>query len=1456
MNDLDIEEYNRNIIQELNEAAEEGEYPLSMFLHDLIEIDMESNFSYKYMIINRLVEICINSINKKMFFLADECMYFMRYCIDKCINLKDEIIKNSSFFNNINIIIDICSKEKVYNNDNLYIFEKTFFFFILDLNNNMDDFINLWKIYKNELIHFYTTLIYIISITISEFYVILNNIKGEDNVDVDYIHIGCELIKLIEICLDLSLVIFNNIDEIENIDILENHINVMIKNFHDIPDIEIKRKIMLMMKAILKKKNICDKEWNEEINNFNIKYNLLNNVSNKQKYKNKKNKKKNKNNDYYNYLNITKDKKHININYLKTNSYIYINNCYLFLNTYNENLNDITMNTSPSRWNKIKLSSWGYKGSLLINFFYSYFYNTKHKLLVVISYDNMKIRSDPNYKSVFFYFKKEEISGVLSNKLRNTFKDKFLDNLEICIKLNSKDICNNVHELMMCRINKEKLSVDEKHKKKELYYIDEEHNLPEDTFNNTMENVDNMDNDQICENDVKDNMEEIFQNKQNKQNNHIYFNNLGRNHISLINTNNLKNEEKLERRKVSFASTKELCLLNDDISVETKTMLLEESILKHVHSKYNNKCMNSNIIYDKHQSIHYDNNKKSLRENSGSMRNENLLFIHDNHKKEKVEPIKISYATTRDLIGKKECLKGKLEVENNDVKDDEKGDNNNVKDDKKGDNNNVKDDKKGDNNNVKDDEKGDNNNDVKDEEKRDNNNNVKDDENDNMDNIKRVYNNDIKETTLNYKNLLVNHVIAKGKQINNDKNRNEDYYTYKDNTEKKNEKEHMLNNYIHDKEKMKIIDNEDNTNNKEDTPINIYKKKNDNIYISKECITNNNNNNNNNNNDNNENNENNENNSYYNNEGEKNTYNQNISNHLQNKDKKKYTNSIENEALIKNNIKNDEKYINYQNYKERKILHHKNNMINKNDIESTPQLQMSYILNNSQNNYSINKDNIIKSPIEIVRKLLNFDEKQKNIEECIENINNNNNNINDKYPKEKNKLKEDQIKHLKYDDMNSMPNDNDNVHHNLNNLCMISKEENIITKKNTTEKYCNIFKNINNKINCNNNEDNYLINRRNEKKEKSKINKNKNNYNKEYNDEEKKDKDHINHNISDDNFIMKNNNIKNVEGNQNRQDVVVDVGNIISINNKDEIHEHDTPRKKKQKKKFKNINLDNTSNEYSQIVNISGYDDEPSNELIFKLESNVVSPCNIDKSCLSSKSKKRISTTMINNTTPNNNNNNNNININNNNNNIYKDNCNYYNNTYCKETNDTYSKNPIDSPYPIKKVKYNYYYDSKLFELLKKEDNLEKLSAKYLIRAYTLIQYNKRYVHIQIIDYFRYIKKEILLSYDNINIKYNKLLNHIQSQHDNKLQNILIKYYKHLKEHTNQKKNLNLNKNIPKSINRNIIKIKIKSLYDTLNIVQRTMKDKILNSTIMLNYKQSDIYTPSFCLGTINSKNS
>lgn len=361
----------------------------------------------------------------------------------------------------------------------------------------------------------------------------------------------------------------------------------------------------------------------------------------------------------------------------------------------------------------------------------------------------------------------------------------------------------------------------------------------------------------------------------------------------------------------------------------------------------------------------------------------------------------------------------------------------------------------------------------------------------------------------------------------------------------------------------------------------------------------------------------------------KNTYNQNISNHLQNKDKKKYTNSIENEALIKNNIKNDEKYINYQNYKERKILHHKNNMINKNDIESTPQLQMSYILNNSQNNYSINKDNIIKSPIEIVRKLLNFDEKQKNIEECIENINNNNNNINDKYPKEKNKLKEDQIKHLKYDDMNSMPNDNDNVHHNLNNLCMISKEENIITKKNTTEKYCNIFKNINNKINCNNNEDNYLINRRNEKKEKSKINKNKNNYNKEYNDEEKKDKDHINHNISDDNFIMKNNNIKNVEGNQNRQDVVVDVGNIISINNKDEIHEHDTPRKKKQKKKFKNINLDNTSNEYSQIVNISGYDDEPSNELIFKLESNVVSPCNIDKSCLSSKSKKKITIVYI-----------------------------------------------------------------------------------------------------------------------------------------------------------------------------------------------------------------------------------
>ncbi|SOV15406.1 conserved Plasmodium protein, unknown function [Plasmodium sp. gorilla clade G2] len=1397
MNDLDIDEYNRNIIQELNEAADEGEYSLSMFLHDLIEIDMESNFSYKYIIIERLVEICINSINKKMFYLADECMYFIRYSIDKCVNLKDEIIKNTSFFNNINIIIDTCSKEiNLYNNNNnnnnnndsLYIFEKTFFFFILDLNNNVNDFMDTWNIYKNELIHFYTTLIHIISLTTSEFYDILNNIKEEDdNIEIYDIHIGCKLMKIIEICLDVSILIFNNIDKIENIDILQTDINVLIKKFDDIPDIEIKKKIISMMK-VLNKKIINDKEFNEEINNFNIKYNLLSNLSNKQKYKNKKNTKKNIkknikknmksnvinniNNDYYNFLNITKDKNNININYLKTNSYIYINNCYLYLNTYEQNINDITMSTSSSGCNKIKLSSWGYKGSLLINFFYSYFYNIKHKLLVVISYDNMKIKADPNYKSVFFYFKKGEISGVLSNKLRNTFKDKFLDNLEIGIKLKSKDICKNVHELMMTRIDIEKLSDNEREKKKEIH-VDKEYNFKEDTFN-IIEQVHNMDNDKNEKNKKNDSYDEYDPNNINDnnvevvQNNHIHFNKIERDDMSFINNHNLKNEEKLERRKVSFATTKELCLLNDDISVETKTMLLEESILKHVHSNYNNKWINNNIIYNQNQNVYYDNNNNNnnnckqkhdnntncLSENSTSKSNNDSLLIHHNHKKEKIEPLKISYATTRDLFGKEEYSKGIIEVDDN-----------------------------------------------------------------NTMNIKRVNhhhnnnNNNIKEGTVNYKNPFFNHVILKDEHINNDQNRNEDYYTYSDKIEKKqNDQTNILNHYSYDKENIKIINNEDNTN-KEDIHTNIYKK-NDKIDISNEYITNN-------------------------NEEEKNKYNQNISNDLQNEDNKKYNYSI----------KNDEIFLNSKNYKETKKIHNKNNVINRHDLELNSELQMSCNLNNSQNKYNINKDYIIKSPFDIVRKLLNFDEKQKNIEECLETINNYN--INDKNKKENN-INEDQVNHIKHDDSNTILNHNDNSHDNLNNLRVTSREENIITK-NMTPKYSTLFKNINDKINCNYKNDKCLINKRNEKKEKKQIKKNKNNYNKENNyekdkdidkdndNDKKNDNDHINHDKSEDKFIITNN-IKSEEINENVKDEVVDGVNIISINNKEKINEQDITG---EKKKFKNINLNNTSNAYSQIVNISGYD-EPSNELIYNFENNIVSSCNIDKSCISSRSKKRISTSMMNNITPNNDNNSD----------IYNDNnnSNYYNNTYLKQTNDTYSKNVIDSPYPIKKVKYNYYYDSKLFELLKKEDNLEKLSAKYLIRAYTLIQYNKRYVHIQIIDYFRYIKKEILLSYDNINIKYNKLLNNIQSQHDNKLQNILIKYYKHLKEHTNQKKILNLNKNIPKSININKIKIKIKYLYDTLNIVQRTMKDKILNSTILLNYKQSDIYTPSFSLGTIISK--
>lgn len=256
------------------------------------------------------------------------------------------------------------------------------------------------------------------------------------------------------------------------------------------------------------------------------------------------------------------------------------------------------------------------------------------------------------------------------------------------------------------------------------------------------------------------------------------------------------------------------------------------------------------------------------------------------------------------------------------------------------------------------------------------------------------------------------------------------------------------------------------------------------------------------------------------------------------------------------------------------------------------------------------------------------------------------------------------------------------------------------------------------------------------------------------------------------------------------------------------------------KKIYLNKNISETK-ECSEIVNIIGKD-EPSNETLSNndgedINENRLSPNHyIDKPCSSSKSKKRITT----------------------------------NTSYDIKSN-SFFKNNIDSPYPIKKIKYNYY-DPEFLDILKKGDNLENLSAKYLIKAYTLMQYNKRYIHIQIIDYFRYIRQKILLSYENINLKYKNLLKEIQSEYDTRFQCIISKYSKQLLEH-NKKKTINIT-NMPNPIDTNIIKEKLKGLYDTFNVVQRTIKDKVLNSKILLKYKQSDIYTPSFSLGTIVSK--
>ncbi|SCM20721.1 conserved Plasmodium protein, unknown function [Plasmodium chabaudi adami] len=1102
MNDIDIEEYNKNIIQELNEAEEEGELSLSMFLHDLIEIDIESNFTYNYKVIDRIINICIKSLNNHLIILSDECMYFVRYCINKCINIKEEI--DEQFFKNLNIILNVFLNEKYFLKDTFLLFERTFFFFILDLNNNIN-IMDIWKNYDKELANFYTSLLHILSYHLSLMNQSINNLKNQ-NLSSSSIQIGCSRIKVIEIGFDVLLFIFKSIDQINFVEqigketslnlsntiIIPDHIENIINQFEFIPDIEIKKKILSLFKIM--QKRILDNT------NISLQDNINNLINKKITY----------------YLTLTKEK-HINIDTLKESSYIYVSNNNLLLSTFNT-ISDIETDQND----KTILSAKGYKGNLLLNFFYVYFYNTQNQLLIVLSYDRIKIKTDQNSKTIIFQFKKADALGVISNRIRKQFEDRLLENVEISIKFNTESVKDKIYDIINDLSAIENVVYDDK---KSDRHPSEDVNAEKtivDKMNDEHNNILGEPQNQILADD-------------------IYFNCI----------------EKLERRKVSFATTKEICLLKGNMSMGKKTMPLNMSI-NYMDCKNEENIRDSDTSSSTNQSCdHYsdgyveDDGKENIQKESEENIDETNISDHieqpnifEDNEETDTEMLKVSFATTKDFATRQGENENHEEIciyEHN---------------------------------------------------------------RENLDNYNSEYNlRDSKE------------------QVQNECKVENDNYIKSPNQIKDGSIEKLL---------PKNDSNKEVYNNNNNDGFNLFSENN----------------------------------------------------------VKKYGSIIYDTNCEKINLADKEGNDIYENVERCENF--------KEEITGCEN-KVGLNKNKRKNNFNNTQCNPIKSPAEIIKTLLNYDEKQEKLTECIQSL-------------------------RKYKRRNR------------------GYPQNIKTK------------------------DEVL-------------------------DEE----------------------IKSVHKENEKSNVI----NLQELCKNDEFTSTN-----ENKKIYLNTNISETK-DCSEIVNIIGKD-EPSNETLSNndgedINKNRLSPNHyIDKPCSSSKSKKRITT----------------------------------NTSYDIKSN-SFLKNNIDSPYPIKKVKYNYY-DPEFLDILKKGDNLENLSAKYLIKAYTLMQYNKRYIHIQIIDYFRYIRQKILLSYENINLKYKNLLKEIQSEYDIRFQSIISKHSKQLSEH-NKKKTINVT-NMPNPIDANIIKEKLKGLYDTFNVVQRTIKDKVLNSKILLKYKQSDIYTPSFSLGTIVSK--
>lgn len=181
---------------------------------------------------------------------------------------------------------------------------------------------------------------------------------------------------------------------------------------------------------------------------------------------------------------------------------------------------------------------------------------------------------------------------------------------------------------------------------------------------------------------------------------------------------------------------------------------------------------------------------------------------------------------------------------------------------------------------------------------------------------------------------------------------------------------------------------------------------------------------------------------------------------------------------------------------------------------------------------------------------------------------------------------------------------------------------------------------------------------------------------------------------------------------------------------------------------------------------------------------------------------------------------------------------------------DSSAKYIIDSPYPIKRSR-NKEDDRELWSILKPHKTTENELGKYLILVWAIIEYHKRTTHLKIQDDFKNIRYDVIASFEEINNRYRILKKKLQDEYEVKYQYILSKYVDRL---ISKKKRLNMR--APAPLNINSIIEKIKELQKTFQIIQRATEDKLSDSRIQVQYKQSDLYSPPFSIATLMSKHS